>query len=179
LDPTFRAGFKRLQPLGLSFDVFLLEPQLPELIDLARSFPETQIILDHVGTPMGIGRYAGRREERFPIWSDSIRALSRCANVAVKLGGLGMPFGGFMSYRSTPPATSMQVAEEWRPYIDTCIDAFGVHRCMFESGFPMEMGTCTYPVLWNAFKRLAAGASVAEKAALFSETAKRIYRLDI
>jgi L-fuconolactonase len=179
LNTRFRSGFQRLQPLGLSFDVFLLEPQLPDLIDLARAFPETQIILDHVGAPVGIGPYAGRREERFPIWRDSIRTLSRCANVAVKLGGLGMSFGAFKSYQSAQPATSLRLAEEWRPYIETCIEAFGADRCMFEGNFPMDSATCAYQVLWNAFKRIAAGASIAEKTALFSGTARRIYRLDI
>ena len=179
LDKRFREGFKCLAPLGLSFDVFLLEPQLPELIDLARAFPETQIVLNHVGAPVGVGRYAGKREERFPLWRDYIYTLSRCANVVVKLGGLGIPFGGFNSYMSTPPATSLQLANEWKPYIETCIEAFGADRCMFESNFPVDSATCTYPVLWNAFKRITAGASKDEKTALFSGTAMRIYRLDV
>lgn len=179
LDAKFRAGFKWLQPLGLSFDIFLLEPQLPELIDLAQAFPETQIILNHAGAPVGVGRYAGQREERFPIWREHMRSLSRRANVAVKLGGLGMPFGGFETSMCNQPVTSLQLAEQWKPYIETCIEAFGVARCMFESNFPVDSATCTYPVLWNAFKRLTAGASRDEKTALFSGTAMRIYRLDI
>jgi predicted TIM-barrel fold metal-dependent hydrolase len=177
LDATFRSGFKCLHRFGLSFDAWLFEPQLPELIDLARAFPETQIILNHVGAPVGVGRYAGQREQRFPLWRERINALSRCANVTVKLGGLGIPFGGF-SYGSTPPATSLQLAEEWKPYIETCIEAFGANRCMFESNFPVDSAACTYPVLWNAFKRLAAGASNHEKTALFSGTAMRVYRLE-
>jgi len=179
LDTAFRRGFKILGQLGLSFDVWLFEPQLPELIDLARAFPETRIILDHVGTPLGVGRYAGKREERFPIWCESMRTLARCPCVTVKLGGLGIPLGGFDSDLSTPPATSLQLAEEWRPYIETCIGAFGADRCMFESNFPVQSGTCTYPVLWNAFKRLTAGASEHEKTALFGGTAIREYRLDV
>lgn len=177
-EPGFRAGFKWLHQLGLSFDALLLEPQLPELIELARSFPETQIILNHVGAPVGVGRYAGQRKERFPIWREHIRTLCRCENVAVKLGGLGIPFGGFESYLSTPPPTSWQLAQEWKPYIETCIEAFGTHRCMFESNFPVDAAAGSYPVLWNAFKRLAAGASWEEKIELFSGTATRVYRLE-
>jgi L-fuconolactonase len=177
-DATFRRGFKLLERFGLLFEAWLLEPQLPDLIELAYAFPNIQIILDHVGGPLGIGRYAGRRLERFPIWRDNIFALANCSNVAVKLGGLGVPFGGFESYRSEPPATSTQLADEWRPYIETCIEAFGVHRCMFESNFPIDSAVCSYAVLWNAFKRIAAGASEDEKAALFGGTATRIYRLD-
>lgn len=179
LDRQFRAGFRRLHQMGLSFDASVLEPQLADLIDLARAFSETQIVLNHVGCPLGVASYAGKREERFPIWRDHIQTLSTCANVAVKLGGLGMPMPGFKSFMSTPPATSEELAEEWKPYIETCIDAFGTHRCMFESNFPVDSRTCTYPVLWNTFKRLVAGASKDEKTALFGGTATRIYRLDI
>jgi L-fuconolactonase len=178
-DARFRAGFKWLQPLGLSFDAWLLEPQLPELLDLACAFPETQIVINHVGAPVGVGRYAGRREERYPSWLAHMRALSRCPNVAVKLGGLGIPFGGFASFGANPPATSEQLAAEWRTYIEPCIDIFGVERCMFESNFPVDAATCSYPVLWNAFKRITSGASIEEKTALYAGTATRIYRLNI
>ena len=179
LDSKFREGYAQLAPLGLSFDVFLLEPQIPDLIDLACAIPETQIVLNHVGGPLGVGRYAGQREERFSLWSRHIKALSRCTNVAVKLGGLGLPFGGFNSYRASPPYNSEQLAGEWRPYIEACIEAFGVDRCMFESNFPVDAAVGTYRVLWNAFKRLLAGASRVEKTALFSGTATRIYRLEL
>ena len=176
-DATFRQGFQWLHKLGLSFDAWLLEPQLPDLVDLARAFPDTQIVLDHVGTPLGVGRYEGKREERFGIWRDNIRALAKSENVSVKLGGLAMPFLGFPSFYSKPPASSEQLAKEWKPYIETCIEAFGVNRCMFESNFPVDSGSCTYPVLWNALKRVAQGYSAAEKTALFSGTAARVYRL--
>ena len=176
-DATFRQGFAWLHKLGLSFDAWLLEPQLPDLVDLARAFPDTQIVLDHVGTPLGVGRYEGKREERFGIWRDNIRALAKSENVTVKLGGLAMPFLGFPSFYSKPPASSEQLAKEWKPYIETCIEAFGVNRCMFESNFPVDSGSCTYPVLWNALKRVAQGYSAAEKTALFSGTAARVYRL--
>ena len=178
LEPKFRAGFRHLQPLDLSFEVWLLEPQLPDLIDLARSFPGTSIILDHVGTPVGVGRYAGLREKRFPLWQESIRGLARCENVTIKLGGFGTSFGGFKSFMASPPATSKELAAEWKPYFEACIEAFGANRCMFESNFPVDSTMGSYPVLWNAFKRLVAGASADEKTALFSGTATRVYRLE-
>jgi L-fuconolactonase len=179
LDPKFRAGFKHLGRLGLSFDAFVYGPQIPEVIDLAKAFPDTQIILNHTGTPLGLGGHAGKREEEFPIWRDSIRILATCENVTVKLGGLGMPVCGFSSFLASPPATSEQLAAEWKPYIETCIEAFGADRCMFESNFPTESGTCNYRVLWNTFKRLAANASATEKTALFSGVAARVYRIDV
>ena len=179
LSSAFRAGFATLAPLGLSFDAWMLEPQLPDLVDLARAFPETSIILDHVGTPLGIGIYKGRREERFETWKRSIHDLAACANVSVKLGGLAMMFAGFDSFMSDPPTSSVQLAAEWKPYIETCIEAFGVRRCMFESNFPVDIGSCDYDVLWNAFKHLASGASAEDKTALFSDTARRVYKLDV
>ena len=179
VDEKFRVGLRWLQKLGLSFDVWALEPQLPEVIELARAFPETQIIVNHSGTPIGVGRFAGQRQARFPIWHSNMRALAACENVVVKLGGLGLPLCGFESFMANPPASSATLANEWRPYVHTCIEAFGTHRCMFESDFPVDAGTCSYAVLWNAFKRLAAGASQREKTALFSGTATRVYRLDV
>jgi predicted TIM-barrel fold metal-dependent hydrolase len=178
-DRNFRAGFKHLAPFGLSYDAWQLEYQLPELVDLARAFPQTQIIVDHLGGLFGLGRYVGRTEERFASWLRNIRALAQCPNVTMKLGGLGMPTCGFPSSFSPTPPSSAELAAEWRPYIEACIEAFGADRCMFESNFPVDAATTSYPVLWNAFKRIAAGASSAEKVALFSGTAKRVYRLDL
>ena len=179
LQDDFRRGFAQLGRLGLSFDAWMLEPQLPDLIDLARTFPDTTIVLDHVGTPLGVGRYKGKREERFGVWRDSIRELAKSAKVQVKLGGLAMVFPGFASFMSDPPATSVALAAEWKPYIETCIEAFGAERCMFESNFPVDIGSCSYDVLWNAFKVLAKGYSPAEKTALFSGTATKVYRLEL
>jgi L-fuconolactonase len=176
---TFREGYARLAEFDLSFDAWLLEPQLPELIDLARAFPQIPVILDHVGTPLGVASYQGKREQRFPIWRDNIAKLAALPNVSLKLGGLAMAFCNFQSFLQSPPASSVQLAAEWKPYIDTCIELFGVQRCMFESNFPVDLGSCTYPVLWNAFKLLAKNCSADEKAALFSGTAKRVYRLKI
>lgn len=178
-DAQFREGFALLHRLGLSFDAWLLEPQLPDLIDLARAFPETQIVLDHVGTPLGVGVYAGKRTDRFDIWRDAIRELAKCQNVNMKLGGLAMPFAGFEWSYVLRPKSSAHLAEAWKPYIDACIEAFGPKRSMFESNFPVDAYTCDYATLWNALKRCAEGYSAEEKKAMFSGTAKRVYRLEI
>jgi predicted TIM-barrel fold metal-dependent hydrolase len=175
----FRQGFAELAPLGLSFDAWMLEPQLPDLSALAKAFPNTSIILDHVGTPLGIASYAGRREERFAVWRDNIRDLAALPNVSVKIGGLAMPFPGFASFLSQPSAPAKALAEEWRPYVETCIEAFGVGRCMFESNFPVDVGSCDYVTLWNAFKVIAQYYSAEEKTCLFSNTARHVYRLDV
>ena len=178
-DKAFREGFAVLGRLGLSFDAWLYHPQIGELADLARAFPATRIVLNHVGGPIGIGAYAGKRDEVFAGWAKSIKALAACPNACVKLGGLGMRMGGFGFHEQPEPPSSEALAAAWRPYVETCIAAFGASRCMFESNFPVDKGSYGYPVFWNACKLLAKGASKTEKADLFAGTAARFYRLDM
>jgi L-fuconolactonase len=174
----FREGFARLGGLGLSFDAFAYQTQLDEVLDLARAFPETSIVLNHAGGILGVGPYGGRRAEFFAEWRDNIRPLASCPNVTVKLGGFAMHSVGFDFHESVDPPGSQTLAQAWKPYVDTCIEAFGAARCMFESNFPVDKGMVSYAVMWNAFKRLVEGASIEEKAALFGGTARRVYRLD-
>src|SRR5262249_8259428 len=141
--------------------------------------PGQKIVLDHVGTPLGIAGYHGKLPERFGVWRENIRELAKSPNVFVKLGGLAMPFCNFPSTLNNPPAPSTQLANEWRPYIETCIEAFGAKRAMFESNFPVDLLSCPYDRLWNAMKIIAKGASAAEKADLFAGTAARFYRLEL
>ncbi len=175
---AFRAGFAAYAEYGLTFDSWLLEPQLDDVLDLARAFPDQQIVLDHCGTPLNIASYRGRLHERFDIWRSAIRKIAECPNVAVKLGGLAMAFCGLPEDGPAKGHGSEILAGLWRPYIETCIDAFGADRAMFESNYPVDRWGASYPVLWNAFKRLAAGHSMDEKRALFANTAARIYDIE-
>ena len=175
--PRFREGFGLLAKHGLSYDAWVYHPQIPELVDLARAFPETPIVLNHIGGPLGCGPYRGRRQEVFAQWHGAMRQLAGCPNVSMKLGGLGMALGGFDFYEQVLPPSSGELTRAWEPYLLPVIEAFGVDRCMFESNFPVEKCSCSYAVLWNAFKRIAAGATPAEKDALFRTTAARFYRL--
>jgi predicted TIM-barrel fold metal-dependent hydrolase len=178
LNAKFRAGFARLSRYGLSFDSWNYHTQIAELTDLARAFPETTIVLDHIGAPLGVGApYAGRRDEVFADWRRNIRDLAKCPNVRVKLGGMGMRIFGFGFDDQPLPPSSDHLAKAWWPYLETCIDAFGPQRAMFESNFPVDKVYCSYCILWNAFKKLTAAYSAAEKAGLFFNTAKRTYRL--
>lgn len=179
LDSIFRQGFACLAPLGLSYDAWLFHPQIGELTDLARAFPETRIVLDHCGGPAGTGQYAGRRKEIFATWKASIREIAKCPNVAVKLGGLAMCLLGYDFHERAIPPSSEDLAAAWRPYVETCIEAFGPQRAMFESNFPPDKGQCSYQVIFNAFKRITASMSETEKDALFSRTATSIYRLKL
>ena len=178
-DRAYLEGVAQLAPLGLSYDAWLFHPQLPELAAMARRFSETSIVLDHVGGPVGAGAYAGKHAEIFPYWARSIRALASCPNVTVKLGGLGMRINGFGFETAQDPPSSETLAAAWRPYVETCIEAFGAERCMFESNFPVDNGSYSYVTCWNAFKRITRSASNAEREALFSGTATRVYRLEL
>ena len=162
---SFREGFAAYADYGLTFDAWLLEPQLGD-------------VLDHCGTPLGIACYRGKQHERFDSWRRSIRALAECPNVAVKLGGLAMAFCGLPEDGPDKGHGSEHLAGLWRPYIETCIEAFGTDRAMFESNYPVDRWGASYPVLWNAFKRLATGHSEDEKRALFAGTAARIYDIE-
>jgi len=177
MDPKFREGFAQLAPLGLSFESWQYHSQLPDAIDLARSFPGTTIILNHVGGVLGVGPYAGHRQEVLAGWRKDINELAKCPNVNVKLGGIGMVSFGFDFHERDVPPSSEDLAAAWRQYVEPCIEAFGVDRCMFESNFPPDKQSGGYTELWNAFKRITAGASAAEKTALYSGTAARVYRI--
>ncbi len=179
MDAKFREGFAKLAPLNLSFEGWLYHPQIDELTDLARAFPNTAIVLNHVGGPLAIGKYAGRREEIFPGWATSIKKLAQCPNVMVKLGGIGMRINGYDFHEKSDPPSSETLAATWKPYIETCIEAFGPARSMFESNFPVDKGSYSYQVFWNACKILAKGASASEKHDLFFGAANRFYRLGL
>jgi L-fuconolactonase len=174
----FRAGLARLTSFGLSLDAWLYHPQLDDVIDLARALPGTPIIMCHVGGPLGYGPYAGKRDEIFAAWKTKITELATCPNVVMKLGGMINRLAAY-DYRALPaPVSSAELAGFWRPYMETCIERFGLDRCMFESNFPVEKMGISWAALWNAFKRIAAGTSAEERLALFSGTARRVYRLD-
>jgi predicted TIM-barrel fold metal-dependent hydrolase len=173
----FRAGFAELAKRGLMFDAWLYHPQIPELTDLARAFPDTTIVLDHFGGPLGIGPYEGKHREIFARWQDDIHALAACPNVVAKLGGLVMPRNGFGFHRNARPATSDELVAATGDYYRHTIDCFGPSRCMFESNFPVDKVSCSYAVLWNAFKKIARDCSAKEKAMLFHDTAARVYRV--
>ena len=177
LDPKLREGFAELGKRKLTYDAWLYHPQLGDLLDLARRFPDTTIIIDHVGGFLGVGPYQGQQAAIMPQWKKDMAALAACPNVHVKLGGLGMIVFGFDFHEKPLPPSSAELAEAWRPYIEPCIEMFGVNRSMFESNFPPDKQSCGYTELWNAFKIITKGASAADKKALYSGTAARVYSL--
>jgi len=178
LRPDFRAGFAHLAPRQLTFEAWCYHHQIPEVTDLARAFPNTTIILDHFGGPIGIGPYAGKAKEVYAQWRAHVTELATCPNVVAKLGGINMEVNGFDWHEKSRPPSSQELVDATRHYYEYMLEQFGVDRCMFESNFPVDKASCSYTVLWNSFKRLTSSYSADEKAKLFHDTAARVYRLD-
>jgi len=177
LQEVFRAGFQELANRKMTFDAWLYHPQIGELTDLARTFPDVTIIFDHFGGPLGIGPYAGKQEEIFEQWAVDVSELAKCPNVYPKLGGIVMPINGFGWHKNALPATSDQIVEATGRYHHKMIELFGPERCMFESNFPVDKQSCSYVVLWNAFKKIAGRYSEQDRQCLFHDTAINAYKI--
>jgi len=173
----FRAGLRALGRRGLTYDTWHYHHQNRAFIELARAVPDTTLVLDHFGTPLGVGRFADQREAIFTQWQLDIAELARCPNVVAKLGGLAMPDNGFGWDQRELPATSDELVAAQRRYYRRAIECFGPSRCMFESNFPVDKRSISYRVLWNALKKIAREFSAAEQHAMFYETAQRVYRV--
>jgi predicted TIM-barrel fold metal-dependent hydrolase len=174
---AFGRGLDAVTAAGLTFDASVFHPQLSDVAALARAHPDANIVLIHTGSPVGHGSYAGKAADIHAHWLAGMKDVAACPNVSVKLGGLLMCLGNFDFTREPAPPTSARLAALWRPYIAPCVDLFGPPRCMMSSNFPVDRSGFGYGTLWNMFKRITAGFSADEKRAMFSENARRIYKL--
>ena len=174
---TWRAGFAELARRGHTYDAWLYHPQIPEFTAVARAFPATTMVLDHLGGPLGVKTYRDRPDEVLAAWQSSLIEAASCPNVFLKLGGIGMPVMGGLWHHRERPASSEELALRWGPQIRWCIELFGVSRCLFESNFPVDRVTCSYGVLWNTFERVTQEFSSSERAQLFAGTARTVYGL--
>ena len=173
----FRQGVARLGELGLTYDTWIFHHQIVDFRDLARAVPNTTMILDHFGTPLGVGQYSSKKEEIFATWKEDIKALSDCTNVVLKLGGMAMPDNGYGWESGSKPPTSDEFVAAQERYYDHAISHFGADRCIFESNFPVDRLSLSYRTLWNALKKIAEKYTQEEQDLLFSGTARKIYRL--
>ncbi|MGE8163797.1 amidohydrolase family protein [Paraburkholderia sp. NPDC080076] len=178
-DPQFLKGFGQLARRGLAFDAAVFHQQLPDICSLASKFPDTTIVLNHLGMPMQLELDQAGRMRVFSEWRDSLFELARRPNVVCKVGGLGMPYWDFGFDRRPKPVGYRELAAAWRPYIEVGIEAFGADRCMMESNFPPDRRSCSFSSLWNAMKYVVRDCTPEEKASLFHDTAARIYRMAI
>lgn len=177
--PHFRDGFRHLGRRGLSFDAAVFHHQLPEIAELADAFPDTAIVLNHLGTAVSMDMAEHDRAEVFRNWRDLLFDAARRPNIVCKIGGLGLPFWGFGFETHGDPVGYLELAAAWKPYVETAIEAFGADRCMMESDFPMDGRSCGFVPLWNALKHIVSAYSGEEKAALFQRTAARVYRIEL
>ena len=177
LDPDFQRGVQRLGERGFTYDTWHYHHQNRDYLELAKACPRTIMILDHFGTPLGVGPYEGKRDEIFEMWKDDVAAIAECANVHAKLGGLAMPDNGYGWHARDVPPTSDELVDVQAMWYEHMLDCFGPERCMFESNFPVDRLSVSYTVYWNAMKKLSADLPEADKAALFSGTARKVYHL--
>lgn len=177
LDPAFRKGFAHLRRYGMSFEGWVYHTHIADLTNLARAFPDVTIIFNHLGGPIGVGSFAGRKDEVFAAWKPAVVELAKCPNVVAKVGGIQMIVNGFGWHERKRPPTSDQLLDANRKWYVHTIEQFGPTRCMFESNFPVDRLSCSYTVLWNQFKKLTKDFSAGERAAMFHDTAMRVYRL--
>ena len=178
-DPNFLVGAKILEKYNLSLDFWIHHTQLDELEYIAKSIPKLSIILNHIGGPIHLGPYEGKKALTHREWRHSMMRLSSFPNVSVKLGGLGMAVNGSTFYKNTLPPSSNQLCDKWKPWIFETLDLFGLDRCMFESNFPVDKGSYSYGNLWNAFKKICASMSNNEKNKLFYKNAANLYKIEL
>lgn len=177
LDPEFGQGIDVLTSLGLAFDASVYHPQIGEVAELAARHPETTIVLNHSGSPVGHSSYAGKDEENYAVWLAGMKALSKCPNAHIKLGGVLMNLANFDFTSAQRPPTSAELAQLWRPWIEPCIELFGAERCLVSSNFPVDRVGFSYRTVWNMFKLIAEQCTADEKSMLFADTARKVYRL--
>lgn len=176
-DEAFRAGVKRLGARGFTYDSWHYHFQCDDFLGLAEACPDTQMVLDHFATPLGVGPYADKRDEIFAAWKADMTKIAACDNVVAKIGGLAMPDNGFGWMGRETPATSDELVEAQKRYYDVMIDCFGPSRCMFESNFPVDKTALSYQVYWNGMKKIAADYTEDEQDAMFRGVAARVYGL--
>jgi predicted TIM-barrel fold metal-dependent hydrolase len=154
----WRRGFALLRRYDLSFDLQIYPAQLAEAYDLARAFPDTQIVLCHLGMPIE------RSSSELTHWEGAMRSLARAQNVSVKLSGFALGQGGW-------------TLESIRSLVLKVVEIFGVHRCMFGGNFPVDGLYSSYPALVAAFETVIADFSAEEVALLLAVNAERVYRI--
>ena len=176
--PAFIAGAKQLAQRGLVLDLWVYQTQLDDVVHLAQTLPTLRIVVNHAGGPLGIGTYQEHPERHFADWRRALSQLAACPNIFIKIGGFGMPIMGFDWTSASTPPTSLALASRIEPYVAACIELFGYQRCMFESNFPVDKGSFSYSVLWNAYMRVTQEWTETDRQQVFHDTACHVYQLE-
>ncbi len=160
--PAVLAGLAAVGEAGLCYDIVVPASMLPAAIGAAAACPDVTFVLDHAGNPHLDG-------EPDPRWIADIRSLAALPNTVCKLSGI-------LGEAPLAPAVASHVAH-LIPYYETVLAAFGPDRMMFGSDWPVCTLSATYAGVMAAARALTGQLSPAERAALFSGTARRVYRL--
>ena len=175
----YRAGATVLARMGLVLENSLYFHQLSELAEFARAVPGLTIVLNHIGGLLRVGPYANRDDEVLPEWRRGAEEVAECSNIIMKLSGVRQVRYGYYWHDRETAIGSRELAEALGPLMNHCIQQFGPDRCMFESNFPVDKISYSYKAVYNAFKRLSMDYSVSERAAMFHDTAARVYNIDV
>lgn len=182
----FRKGYQRLGKRNLTYDAFLYSYQLKDFIDLATAIPATKVVLDHIGTPIGlvnpVGGVGKTTKERAKIkaeWYEDLASVATIDHVQLKLSGLFMPIVGFNYHlRKTPPSLN-EVVDAIAPHVEFALKQFGVERCMFASNFPMDKVSLSFEMLYDAYFKIVENYSEADQRKLFYDNALAFYGINI
>ena len=177
--PVLRSALGALAERDLHFETWLYHPQIEDLAALAAAAPATTIVLNHIGTPLGGGRYAGD-----PLvwtgWREAISRLAERPNVWIKLGGFvthGSVFDADRVALGLERWTAQALAERIEPYVAHLLATFGPERCLFESNFPIDKPHCGYGDIVGGLRLAVAGRGTDALTQVFAESARRLYRL--
>ena len=156
--PEFHRGFALLEKHNLVASIAAGLQDMEKLRELANRFPNIAIVVDHTGLP------AERTDEYFAQWQGGMAVAATCANIRLKISGLGM-------------ADNNWTVDSIRRWVLTSIETFGVDRCFFATNWPVDWLWSTYDVLVNAYTEIISGFSRDEQIALFAKNAERLYRI--
>lgn len=178
LRDDYRRGVERLAARGHVLDVYAFHTQLAEVADLARAFPDLPIVLNHIGGPLRVGRYASMSQQVFADWKSGISTAATCPNIFLKIGGFAISRIGIVKVDGLDrPPSSVELAERCAPWVEHCFDEFGLDRCLFGSNFPVDKVAFPLLTLVNAMKLLTGEKNLDQQRAFFADNAKSIYKL--
>ncbi|WP_328549624.1 amidohydrolase family protein [Streptomyces sp. NBC_00366] len=159
LRPDVLRGLAAVAEAGLVHDLVVLPHQLPACTEAAATLPQLAFVLDHLGKPP-IASGALKP------WAPDLHALAALPNTYAKLSGL-----------ITEAAPDSWSVDDLRPYTETALEAFGPHRLMFGSDWPVCTATATYGEVLSLTRELTRGLDAGERADVFDGTATRVYGL--
>ncbi|XIK06349.1 amidohydrolase family protein [Mesorhizobium sp. AaZ16] len=155
-DEKWRGDVAVLHEAGLNLELMMYPYQAQAVSDLARAFPDLQIIINHCGSPID------RDEEGMQRWRDGLALIARHPNIALKISNVGA-YDSEWSYESV------------KMVVEDCMKAFGYHRCMFGTDYPVSNLNMKPGNIFQNFRKATSDAPLGCQEALFYSNARKIY----